>query len=122
MPRELKDTIWLVISPERVEKMTKTPPDTTRGKIAVKVLVTVPIGAFQPPVLQKELRVEDWRDGTELGDMDLSQGVITQAEADLIVQRRLAKMADILRERGAVVTWPEPEPDAVPQDLDADGA
>jgi hypothetical protein len=122
MPRELKDTIWLVISPERVEKMTKTPPDTTRGRIAVKVLVTVPIGAFQPPVLQKELRVEDWRDGTELGDMDLSQGVITQAEADLIVQRRLAKMADILRERGAVVTWPEPEPDAVPQDLEADGA
>jgi hypothetical protein len=111
MPREMRDTIWLVISPERVEKMTKSPPDTTRGRIAVKVLVTVPASAFQPPVLQKELHVEDWRDGTELGDLDLRQDVITQAEADMIVQRRIARMADILRERGAVVTWPDPEPE-----------
>lgn len=118
----MRDTVWLVVTRNKVDRMTQRMPVVNRGELPVKVNVIVPADAFQPPVLEMTLEVKDWRDGTELADLSLTQGVITQAEADLIVQRRVAQMADILRERGAVVTWPEPEPDAVPQDLDADGA
>lgn len=45
----MKDVIWLVISPRRVERMTKAPPDVRRGEIAAKVTVEVPAGAFRPP-------------------------------------------------------------------------
>ena len=105
----MKDTVWLVATRNKIDRMTKGLPATDRGELAIKVNVTVPPGAFAPPVLEMALDVQDWRDGTELGDLDLKQGVITQQEADLIVQRRIAKMADILRERGAVVTWPATE-------------
>ena len=102
----MREVIWLVISPRRVERMTKNPPDVNRGEIAVKVTVEVPAKSFRPPVVERTLLIEDWRDGTELEDLHLRNDVITAAEAEQIVQRRLDRMAQILRERGAEVTWP----------------
>lgn len=93
----MKEVIWLVVSARAVERMTKRMPATQRDEIAVKVYVEVPLGAFRPPVLERSLLVEDWRDGTELADLDLRQDVITQAEAE------------ILRERGFEVTPPAEE-------------
>lgn len=104
----MKDVIWLVVSPSGVKRMTKRPPDVNRGEIAAKVTIEVPREAFRPPVVERTLVIEDWRDGTELEDVRLRKDVITEAEAGEIVQRRLARYADLLREHGATVTWEEP--------------
>lgn len=101
----MREVVWLVISPERVERMTKRPPDVRRGEIAAKVTVEVPRTAFRPPVIERTLLIEDWRDGTELEDVRLSRDVITEEEAREIVGRRLARYADLLREHGATVSW-----------------
>lgn len=103
----MRETIWLVVSPSRVERMTKKPPSVNRGEIAVKVNLEVPLKSFRPPVIERTLLIEDWRDGTELEDVHLRNDVITEEEAKLIVERRLARMAEILRERGYSVS-PEP--------------
>jgi hypothetical protein len=102
----VKDTIFLVITPRKVDRMTKTLPDTRHDEIVVKVVVEVPPGRFRTPTVERRIVVEDWTDGTELGDIRLEKDFITEDEAALIVQRRIARMAQILREHGAEVTWP----------------
>jgi hypothetical protein len=99
-----RDTIYLVISPRKVERMTKTVPEMRHGEIVVKLVVEVPPGRFRTPTVERRIVIEDWADGTELGDLELRRDFITEAEAKLIVERRLAQMAEILRERGYSVT------------------
>jgi hypothetical protein len=102
--REMKDTIWLTCNPNGVVKMTKSQPRTAAGSIAVKVLVTVDGNAFQPPALEREIKVADWRDGVDFADVDLKVATITEQEAELIRKQRLAKMRDILESQGFLVT------------------
>lgn len=101
----MREVIWLVITPDRVDRMTKRAPGVHRGEIAVKVTVEVPRTAFRPPVVERTLLIEDWRDGTELEDVRLAKDVITEAEAEEIIRQRLTRYANVLRERGATVTW-----------------
>jgi hypothetical protein len=103
----VKDVIYLVINPARVDRMTKTVPGTRYDEIAVKLVVEVPAGRFRSPTVERHVVVEDWANGTELGDLELRQDFITEAEAKLIVERRLAQMAGILREHGYSVS-PDP--------------
>jgi len=100
----VKDTIYLVISPSKVERMTKNVPGTSRDEIVVKFTVEVPPGRFRSPTVERHVVVEDWTDGTEMGDLELRQDFITEAEAKLIVERRLSRMAEILREHGYSVS------------------
>ncbi len=100
----MQDVIYLVVTPRKIERMTKSMPDTRRGEIVVKVMVEVPSGAFGPPVLEQRIVVEDWQQGIALDDLDLSSGIITQEEAALIRERRLMQMARVLADNGYVVT------------------
>lgn len=107
--RPFRTVVWLVLKPGGVDRMTKRAPDTVRGEIAVKLTVVVPAGAFQSPTIERTVEVASVFDGTELEDIRLTRDVITEAEAEMIVARRVERMEQILRERGAEVTWPVPD-------------
>jgi hypothetical protein len=103
----MRDTIYLVMSPSGVERMTKRAPGTSHSEIVVKLTVEVPKDRFRSPTVERHIVIEDWADGTELADLELRQDFITEAEARLIVERRLSRMADVLREHGYLVS-PDP--------------
>lgn len=110
----MKDTVFLVITPRKVDRMAKTVPSTRADEIVVKLIVEVPPGRFRTPTVERHVIIEDWTDGTELGDLDLRQSFITEAEAKLIVERRLARMAEVLREHGYLVSQDTATGDEVP--------
>lgn len=103
----MKEVIYLVCSQDKVESLRKTLPEIRRGQIPVKLTVTIDKKAFMPPVVEKEIYVNDWRDGVDLDDVEFRKNIITQDEADLIKQRRLEKMTSILEKQGYVVTPPD---------------
>lgn len=103
----MKETVYLVISPYKVERMTKNLPDVKRGEIPVKLMITVPKEAFSPPTLSQEVLVNDWRQGIDLGDVEFRQSVITPEEAETIRQNRLAKMRSVLEAQGYMITEPD---------------
>jgi hypothetical protein len=105
----VKETIYLRVSPQRVEGMTKSLPSLNRGEIPVKLVVEVDPSAFREPVLERHVQVTDWREGIDIADIDLRESVITEAEAQMIRDRRLAQMRKILEEHGYEVTAAEPQ-------------
>jgi len=107
----MREVIYLAVSRTKVERMTKNLPDLKRGEIPVKLTLAVDNAAFGPPVLEQHVHVTDWREGVGLGDLELREAVITEAEAQLIRDQRLAAMRAVLEGRGYTVTAPEPEGD-----------
>lgn len=108
----MREVIYLVVSPSKVERMTKRLPELARGEIPVKLVVEVAPAAFHEPVLERHVVIEDWREGLDLADVDFRETFITEAEAEQIRQQRVAKMAELLEDRGWKLTPPEPgEPD-----------
>jgi hypothetical protein len=103
----MKETIYLVASHYKVERMTKNLPALTRGEIPIKLTLTVDEKAFREPVISKEVHIDDWRDGVDIADVEFRGSVITEEEAELIKQRRLEKMRGILEAQGFTVTEPE---------------
>jgi hypothetical protein len=99
----MKDTIYLVLSQYKVERMTKNPPATGRGELAVKVVVEARQSAFREPTLVREITVTDPMEGIGLDDIELTQPYITEEEAAMIRARRLENMAEQLRSRGYAV-------------------
>jgi hypothetical protein len=105
----MKDVIFITVSRAGATKMTKSMPGNLgRGEIAVKVRLEVADKAFGFPTIEREILVEDWTHGIDLSDVDLRQGVITEAEAELIRRRRIEAMAQTLREHGYKVEPDEP--------------
>jgi hypothetical protein len=102
----MKDTIWLKCDKAGVRGMTKGMPDTRRGEIAVKLVIEVQDGAYTPPVAEQHVTISDWREGTNLPDVDLREAVITEDEAQVIRDLRIAAMRQVLEERGFTVTAP----------------
>lgn len=102
----MKETVWLVVSQYRVERMTKNPPDLKRGEIPVKLLVEVDPAAFREPVIEMRVHITDWREGLVFADPELHDAVITEAEAEMIRQQRITAMRAALEDRGFVVTAP----------------
>lgn len=103
----MKEIIYLVVSPYKVERMTKNLPSTGRGEIPVKLEIQVDQKAFREPVISKSVYINDWRDGIDIGDVEFKESVITAEEAEMIKQKRLEKMRGILETQGYVVTQPE---------------
>lgn len=101
----MKEVIYLKVSRHRVEGMYKSLPAVGRYEIPVKVIVEVAETAFREPTIERKVTVTDWRDGIELADVELREGIITEAEAELIKARRLAQMRAVLEERGFTVTY-----------------
>lgn len=105
----MREIIYLRVSRNKVEGMTKNLPYVNRGEIPVKLTIEVKDDAFKEPVIAKEVVIEDWQDGTDLADVEFRGSVITTEEADKIKQMRLDRMAQILQEQGYDVTKTESE-------------
>lgn len=110
----MREVIYLAVSRRRVERMTKRLPDLERGEIPVKLMIEVDDAAFREPVIEHRVHVTDWRQGMDLPDLDLRDGIITEQEAEVIRARRLAAMRKVLEEHGYGVTEPAAEPEEAP--------
>jgi hypothetical protein len=105
----MKETIYLVVNRNKVERMTKNLPSLSRGEIPVRVNIQVEETAFRTPVIEKEVYVEDWREGVDMGDVEFEGTAITKEEVEIIRARRLEKMQEILQSQGYTVTKEEEE-------------
>src|SRR5580700_12050722 len=102
----MKEVIYLTVSRQRVESMTKRLPNLDRGQIPVKLTIEVDDAAFREPTIEHRVHVTDWRQGMDLPDLELRDGIITEAEAAVIRDRRLAAMRKVLEQHGYGVTEP----------------
>lgn len=102
----MKEIIFLRVSKKGVHGFTKNLPSLSRGEIPVKLTLTVEDSAFREPVVAKEVTITDWREGIDIADVEFKEAIITEEEASLIKQRRLAKMRDILKQHGYNVEEP----------------
>lgn len=107
----MKETIYLVVSKNKVERMTKTLPNLYRGEIPVKLSVEVDETAFREPVLERKVTINDWREGIDIADIEFRENIITEEEAEKIRQMRLDKMQQILTNNGYSVEKIEAEND-----------
>lgn len=105
----MKEVIYLVVSQNKVERMTKTMPNLYRGEIPVKLSIHVTDKAFNPPTLDQEVVVDDWRKGIDLEDVEFRQNIITKEEAETIRQRRLERMREVLENQGYTISPPSEE-------------
>lgn len=55
----MNETIYLTISPDRVEKMTKNPPMVGSGQIRITLNINVPDKVFGKPQFESTLEVSD---------------------------------------------------------------
>jgi hypothetical protein len=100
----VKDIVYLVVSRAGVQSMRKSLPDLKRGEIALKVHVTAADKSFAPPTIEQHIDIQDPYQGVDLEDVHFNGYTITQEEADVIRQRRLAKAAEILTANGYAVS------------------
>lgn len=106
----MKEVIYLKVSRQRVEGMTKSLPTLKRGEIPVKLLVVVDETAFREPVIERQVHIADWREGIDIADVELRESTITEEEAALIRARRLEAMQRVLEHQGFVVLPPPSAP------------
>lgn len=105
----MKEVIYLRVSRNKVEGMTKNLPYINRGEIPVKLILEVKDDAFKEPVIEKSVVIEDWQEGTDLADVQFEGNIITKEEAEAIKKMRLDRMAQVLQEQGYEVTKPAEE-------------
>lgn len=110
----MKEVIYLRVSRNKVEGMTKNLPYVNRGEIPVKLTIEVKDNAFKEPTIEKTVVIEDPLAGTDVAaDVEFKGNVITEEEAKKIKAMRIERMAQILRSEGYEITVPkEDEEDA----------
>ena len=101
----MKETIFLRVSRQKVEGMTKNLPYVQRGEIPVKLTIEVKDDAFKEPTIAKTIVIEDPLAGTDVAsDIQFSSNIITEDEAEKIKKMRLDRIAEILQAQGYEVT------------------
>lgn len=110
----MKEVVYLVASPSGVGNTVykNLPRQLRRDEIAIKTTIEIAGNAFAPPVIEQHISIENPYKGIDLSDVHFQGSTITEAEAEIIRQRRLAKAAEILRANGFDVTKPEGSDDA----------
>lgn len=103
----MKEVIYLRVSKTKVEAMTKNLPRVNIGEIPVKVEIEIKPEAFREPVVTKSIIIEDWREGMDIGDIDLKEPFITEKEAETIRRDRRAAQVEQLRALGYKIEEPE---------------
>lgn len=111
----MKDTIYLILDRNGVKGLRKSLVDVKRGEVCAKFNITMPDTAFRPPVLEQNIAIDTWHNGIDIEDVKFEKNVITEAEAEVIRQNRLEKMAEILSSQGYTITKEESDDDTVQQ-------
>lgn len=87
--------------------MTKGLPAVSHDEIPVKLNLDIDPKAFRTPVIERSVSIVDWREGIDIEDVQFKGQFITEEEAEVIKQRRLAKMREILEGQGYKIVTPE---------------
>lgn len=96
----MEQIIYLYADSWGINRMTKNLGEVKRGEIPIKLTIKISEKAFREPVIEKEVVIEDWRQGVDIADIDFKETFITEEEAGAIREMRLKKMADILKQQG----------------------
>lgn len=101
----MKEVIFLTASRHGVSSTVRKnlPTNLSRGEVPIKVTVNIADDAFAPPVIEQAINIENPYKGIDLEDVHFNGSVITEAEAELIRQKRLEKAANILKANGYTV-------------------
>lgn len=100
----MKDIIFLTVNQQGVQAMRKSYTGEKRGEVVVKLLVEVDEKVFgAPPTIEKYVHVNDWKSGVDIDDVKFDEHFITEEEAQIIREKRILKMKDILESQGFVV-------------------
>lgn len=104
----MRQTIFLYATEYGIEnRVTKELGRVGRGQIPIKLTLDIEETAFREPVITKEVRIEDWRQGVDIADVDFKETFITEEEAAAIREMRFQKMSEILKQQGYSVTKPQ---------------
>ncbi len=112
----MKDTIYLIVGRNKVEGYRKTVPNYGKNQIPLKLDIEVEDKAFNTPVIEKKVYINDWKEGIDIEDVNFETNFITEEEAELIRQRRLEKMKHILEQQGYQIKTPEEREDETVED------
>jgi len=96
----MKDVIYLTVTRNKVEKMTKNIPYLRKGEYVMRVEVTVDDDAYTEPMVTKEVHVDNWRQGIDVSDVEFSEPYITEEEAETIRANREAALIESLKAKG----------------------
>ena len=110
----MEDVIYLIVSPDKVERMVKTESSAMnlkRNEIPVKLTVHIDSKNWEKPFIEKEIHIERFDNGIGLEDVKFEKNFITEEEAEMIRQSRLEKMKGILEGEGFTVSKMEGEDD-----------
>lgn len=99
--------MYMVLSRDGFKYGRKNLPDVKRGQIVVKLYIEVEDECFGQPVLEQNVYIEDWQKGIDINDVEFNQQIITGEEAELIRNKRIEKMKNILEEQGYIITESE---------------
>jgi hypothetical protein len=111
----MKEIIYLVASRNGVKSTVykNLPTQLNRGEIPMKVTVEIAADAFAPPVIEQSISIQNPYKGIDLEDVHFSGSIITEAEAEMVRQKRLERAAEILRANGyEVAKEPVDDPDS----------
>lgn len=96
----MKETIFLIVSRNKVEDMRKNLPRLSRGQIPIKLNVEVKADAFVEPTIERDIVIDNWNHDIDVSDVLFEKSTITQKEADIIKENRLQRMQEILQQHG----------------------
>lgn len=105
----MRQTIYLRVDRRGVQGMTKSMPSLYKDEIIVKVNLEVNDKAFGAPTVEQDVVVNDWSSDIDVQDVEFNQNIITQEEANMIRERRLERMKEILETQGYEITKKEDE-------------
>jgi|JI6StandDraft_1071083.scaffolds.fasta_scaffold315909_1 hypothetical protein len=103
----MKQTIYLRADRRGVIGMTKGLPSLYKDEIIIKVNVEVADKVFGNPVIEQKVVVQDWASDIDVQDVQMHQNIITQEEAEMIREKRLERMREILENQGYTITKEE---------------
>lgn len=101
----MKEIIYLTASRHGIDGTARKnlPTNLRPGEVPIKVTVEIAADAFAPPVIEQHITIENPYKGIDLEDVHFAGTTITEAEAEVIRQRRLDKAASILKANGYTV-------------------
>jgi putative transposon-encoded protein len=96
----MKDVIYLTVAKNGVQSMKKSYLGCKKGEIIVKLNLEVKEEAFTPPTIEQYVVVNDWDKGVDIEDVKFEDQWITEEEAEMVREKRILKMKEILESQG----------------------
>jgi hypothetical protein len=103
----MKETVFLTVTRNKVEKLTKQLPYLKKGEYVIAVDVDIKEDAFNEPTIRKSIVVENWHQGIDVSDIEFSEPYITEEEAEIIRSRREQQLIESLQAKGYEIKKPE---------------